>query len=89
MFPLCHNLIEASRMFHLRGTLWWRKFMIPAVFPYIVTGIISAAGGAWNAAIASELITWGKLPKRQLVWEHLFLILQLIINLLKQRLVVP
>ncbi len=60
---LPHNLIEASRMFHLRGALWWRKFMIPAVFPYIVTGIISAAGGAWNAAIASELITWGKTTK--------------------------
>ena len=60
---LPHNLIEASRMFHLSGGLWWRKFMIPAVFPYIVTGIISAAGGAWNAAIASELITWGKTTK--------------------------
>lgn len=38
--------------------------MIPAVFPYIVTGIISAAGGAWNAAIASELITWGNMTKQ-------------------------
>lgn len=60
---LPHNLIEVSRMFHVKGWLWWRKFMIPAVFPYIVTGIISAAGGAWNAAIASELITWGKMTK--------------------------
>jgi NitT/TauT family transport system permease protein len=61
---LPHNLLEASRMFHLRGWLWWRRFMIPAVFPYIVTGIISAAGGAWNAAIASELITWGTMTKQ-------------------------
>jgi len=60
---LPYNLIEVSRMFHVRGIMWWRKFMIPAVFPYIVTGIISAAGGAWNAAIASELITWGKMTK--------------------------
>lgn len=55
-----HNLIEVSQIFQVRGWLWWRKFMIPAIFPYIVTGIITAAGGAWNAAIVSELITWGK-----------------------------
>ena len=58
-----HNLIEVSQMFHVKGTMWWRKFMIPAIFPYIVTGIIAAAGGAWNAAIVSELITWGKTTK--------------------------
>ena len=53
------DLIEMSRSFHLKGTKWWFKFAIPAVFPYIVCGIISAAGGAWNSAIAAELITWG------------------------------
>ena len=56
---LPHNLLEVSQIFGIKGSLWWRKFMLPAVFPYLVTGIISAAGGAWNAAIASELITWG------------------------------
>lgn len=54
-----HNLLEVSQIFGIKCSLWWRKFMLPAVFPYLVTGIISAAGGAWNAAIASELITWG------------------------------
>ncbi|WP_395947133.1 ABC transporter permease subunit [Caedibacter taeniospiralis] len=53
------DLIEMSRAFKLRGMNWWFKFAIPAVFPYIVCGIISAAGGAWNSAIAAELITWG------------------------------
>lgn len=53
------DLIEMSRSFHLQGAKWWFKFAIPAVFPYIVCGIISAAGGAWNSAIAAELITWG------------------------------
>lgn len=33
--------------------------MLPAIFPYIVTGIISAAGGTWNSAIAAEVIQWG------------------------------
>jgi NitT/TauT family transport system permease protein len=32
---------------------------IPAVFPYYVTGAITASGGSWNAAIVAELVTWG------------------------------
>lgn len=55
------QIIEASKIFHVRGLMWWRKFILPAIFPYIVTGIISAAGGAWNTAIASELLEWGKI----------------------------
>lgn len=39
------QMVEASKIFHLRGWLWWTKFTLPAVFPYIVTGVISAAGG--------------------------------------------
>ncbi|WP_411177276.1 ABC transporter permease subunit (plasmid) [Klebsiella oxytoca] len=55
------QLVEASKVFHLRGWLWWSKFTLPAVFPYIVTGVISAAGGAWNTAIAAEVLNWGKI----------------------------
>ncbi|QIX94810.1 ABC transporter permease subunit [Cedecea sp. FDAARGOS_727] len=55
------QLVEASRVFHLRGLLWWTRFTLPAVFPYIVTGVISAAGGAWNTAIAAEVLSWGKI----------------------------
>ncbi|WP_407920626.1 ABC transporter permease subunit [Facilibium subflavum] len=53
------DLIEMAQSFKLRGINWWFKFAIPAVFPYVVCGIISAAGGAWNSAIAAELISWG------------------------------
>lgn len=52
---------EVSEAFHLKGLLWWTKFILPAVFPYIVTGVISAAGGAWNTAIAAEVLNWGKI----------------------------
>ncbi|MGK0600347.1 ABC transporter permease [Yokenella regensburgei] len=55
------QMVEASKVFHLRGWLWWSKFTLPAVFPYIVTGVISAAGGAWNTAIAAEVLNWGKI----------------------------
>lgn len=53
------HMLEVTKIFHTQGYQWWTKFMLPAIFPYIVTGIISAAGGAWNTAIAAELLTWG------------------------------
>ena len=36
----------------------WRKVILPAVFPAYVTGGITAAGGAWNASIVAELVSW-------------------------------
>lgn len=53
------QITEVSETFGLRSLRWWRYYMLPAIFPYIVTGIISAAGGAWNSAIAAEVIQWG------------------------------
>jgi NitT/TauT family transport system permease protein len=56
-FP--NDLREASRNFNVKGLLWWRKVMLPGVFPYYLTGAITASGGAWNASIVSEVVTWG------------------------------
>lgn len=56
-----NQMMEASKVFHLRGIMWWSKFILPAIFPYIVTGVISAAGGAWNTAIAAEVLNWGSI----------------------------
>lgn len=50
---------EAAANFHIRGWQWWRQVMLPAVFPYYVTGAITASGGAWNASIVAELVQWG------------------------------
>jgi NitT/TauT family transport system permease protein len=44
----------------LKGVTKWKKFLVPAVMPYYVTGAITAAGGAWNASIVCEYINWGK-----------------------------
>ncbi len=41
------------------GWLWWRKVALPGVFPYYVTGAITASGGSWNASIVAEVATWG------------------------------
>ena len=50
---------EAAATFHIRGWRWWREVMLPAIFPYYVTGAITASGGAWNASIVSEAVSWG------------------------------
>jgi NitT/TauT family transport system permease protein len=43
----------------VRGWLWWKKIALPAVFPYYVTGAITASGGSWNASIVAEVASWG------------------------------
>src|SRR5215469_17611245 len=39
--------------------LWWRRVMLPAIFPAYVTGAVTAAGGSWNASIVAEIVQWG------------------------------
>ncbi|HTW51774.1 MAG TPA: ABC transporter permease subunit [Stellaceae bacterium] len=43
----------------VRNWLWWRRVMLPAIFPAYVTGAVTAAGGSWNASIVSEVVQWG------------------------------
>ena len=39
--------------------LWWRRLILPAIFPAFVTGAVTASGGSWNASIVSEVVKWG------------------------------
>ncbi|WP_118182688.1 ABC transporter permease [Paraburkholderia phosphatilytica] len=50
---------EAAANFRIRGWQWWKQAMLPGIFPYYVTGAITASGGAWNASIVSEFVQWG------------------------------
>jgi NitT/TauT family transport system permease protein len=52
------ELRHAADNFRVRGWLWWRRLALPAVFPYFVTGAITASGGSWNAAYVAELASW-------------------------------
>ena len=54
-----NELREAAANFKIRGWQWWRKAMLPGIFPYYVTGAITASGGAWNASIVAEVVKWG------------------------------
>jgi NitT/TauT family transport system permease protein len=53
------DLKEAAASFRIRGWRWWRQVILPGIFPYYVTGAITASGGAWNASIVSESVSWG------------------------------
>jgi NitT/TauT family transport system permease protein len=43
----------------VRRWLWWRRVMLPAIFPAYITGAVTAAGGSWNASIVAEVVQWG------------------------------
>lgn len=45
--------------FNVTGWLKWKKIILPGIFPFYVTGAITAAGGAWNASIIAEAVNWG------------------------------
>jgi NitT/TauT family transport system permease protein len=54
-----NDLREASRNLGLRGWQRWRRLILPGIFGAWVTGAITASGGAWNASIVAEVVTWG------------------------------
>ena len=43
----------------LKSWTKWRRYYLPAIFPSLVTGALTATGGSWNASIVSEYVTWG------------------------------
>jgi NitT/TauT family transport system permease protein len=53
------DLREAMILMRVHGRLRWVRFILPAIFPAYVTGGITAAGGAWNASIVAEIVTYG------------------------------
>jgi NitT/TauT family transport system permease protein len=55
---LPNDLKEAASIFHLRSWQWWREFVLPGIFPYYVTGALTASGGSWNASIVAEVVNW-------------------------------
>jgi NitT/TauT family transport system permease protein len=53
------DLREMAADVGLTGRQRWRRLIIPGIFSSWVTGGITASGGAWNASIVSEVVTWG------------------------------
>src|SRR5260370_614687 len=53
------ELRDCCTNLQVNGWLWWRTTALPAVFPYYLTGAITASGGSWNASIVAEVASWG------------------------------
>src|SRR5215472_5530299 len=48
------DLKECCSVFRLEGIERWKKLILPGIFPYLVTGLVTASGGAWNESIVAE-----------------------------------
>jgi NitT/TauT family transport system permease protein len=48
------DLKEAAQIFRFTRLDRWRRLILPGIFPYLVTGLVTASGGAWNASIVAE-----------------------------------
>ena len=48
------DLREVCTVSRLSRIQRWRKLFLPAIFPYLITGFVTASGGAWNASIIAE-----------------------------------
>ena len=53
------DLCLAADNFGVKGWQWWKRLALPGIFPFYITGAITAAGGAWNASIVAECVHWG------------------------------
>jgi len=53
------DLQETAALYRLGTWQWWRQVILPGIFPYYVTGALTASGGSWNASIVAEVASWG------------------------------
>ena len=62
------DLQEVASVYHWSRFQRWHSLYIPCVFPYLVTGLITAAGGAWNATIVAEYLQMRAKPTRTMAF---------------------
>jgi len=48
------DLREVSELFHFTRWQRWTRLILPGIFPYLITGMVTASGGAWNASVMAE-----------------------------------
>lgn len=58
---LPEDLKEVTNNFGVKGWQWWRRLILPGIFPHWITGTITAIGGGWNLTIITEIINWGSI----------------------------
>jgi NitT/TauT family transport system permease protein len=53
------DLKYTTSLLQVKGLARWRTLILPSLFPYLITGLVTAGGGAWNASIVAEYVTFG------------------------------
>jgi NitT/TauT family transport system permease protein len=53
------DLREAAQNLGLSGWRLWKRLLLPAIIPSLLTGLVTASGGTWNASIVAEVVSWG------------------------------
>jgi NitT/TauT family transport system permease protein len=53
------DLREAAQNLGLSGWRLWKHLLIPGILPSLITGLVTASGGTWNASIVAEVVSWG------------------------------
>ncbi len=48
------DLKEVAKLFHFTTVQKWKTVILPGIFPFLITGLVTASGGAWNASIIAE-----------------------------------
>jgi len=59
MGAIPQELYQFSQNFNIKGWIWWKRLILPGIFPYLLTGIMTAVGTAWNVSVVAEVIEWG------------------------------
>ncbi len=54
------DLQEAAKVFGLKGWTYWKRILLPAVMPSLLTGSITAWGAGWNSLIVAEFLQFGR-----------------------------
>lgn len=54
-----HQMLDLAGVFGVKGWHYWRSLILPAIFPSLVNGLITSAGGSWNACIVAEIVRVG------------------------------
>jgi NitT/TauT family transport system permease protein len=57
------DLQYTAELLQMRRWERWRRLILPALFPYLITGAVTASGGAWNASIVAEYVDTGGSPR--------------------------
>lgn len=53
------ELVYVTKQFGVKGIILWKRLLLPAIAPHLISGAMAASGGAWNASIVAEVLTWG------------------------------